>query len=69
MIRRLLVEQAAPQKWRYAYAGILMLIAAGATAYGTYLIRDVINSAYVDHNLQGIIFYGVVTAVIFRSRR
>jgi ATP-binding cassette, subfamily B, bacterial MsbA len=65
LVRRLMVEQAASQWPRYLYAFTFMLMTAGATAYGAYLIRDVINSAYVDHNLQGIIFYGFVTAVIF----
>jgi subfamily B ATP-binding cassette protein MsbA len=65
LVHRLMVEQAASQWPRYLYAFTFMLMTAGATAYGAYLIRDVINSAYVDHNLQGIIFYGFVTAVIF----
>jgi ATP-binding cassette, subfamily B, bacterial MsbA len=65
LVKRLLWEQAVRQWPRYLYAFFLMLITAGATAYGAYLIRDIINSAYVDHNLQGIIFYGIVTAVIF----
>ena len=65
LVKRLLWEQAAIQWPRYLVAFFLMLITAGATAYGAYLIRDIINSAYVDHDLKGIVFYGVVTAVIF----
>lgn len=46
-------------------AFVLMAIAAGATALGAYLIGDVINQAYVDRNLSGIILLGLVTAFIF----
>ena len=43
----------------------LMGVAAGATALGAYLIGDVINAAYVDKNLPGIVTLAIVTAVIF----
>jgi ATP-binding cassette, subfamily B, bacterial MsbA len=65
LVRRLLVEQAAGQWRRYAQAFGLMLIAAGSTALGAYLIGDVINKAYVDKDLLGIIILALVTAVIF----
>src|SRR5262245_29195454 len=38
LVRRLLVEHAWSQRWRYALALGLMLLAAGATALGAYLI-------------------------------
>src|SRR5215475_10363852 len=65
LVRRLLVEQAAGQWRRYVLAFGLMLIAAGSTALGAYLIGDVINQAYVHKNLPGIIILAFVTAVIF----
>jgi ATP-binding cassette, subfamily B, bacterial MsbA len=65
LIRRLLVEQAWGQKRRYLLACMLMGIAAVCTALGAYLIGDVINAAYVDKNLPGIIVLALVTAVIF----
>jgi len=65
LVRRLLVEQAAGQWRRYALAFGLMMIAAGSTALGAYLIGDVINQAYVHKNLPGIIILALVTAVIF----
>jgi ATP-binding cassette, subfamily B, bacterial MsbA len=65
LVRRLLVEQAAGQWRRYALAFGLMVIAAGSTALGAYLIGDVINQAYVHKNLLGIIILALVTAVIF----
>jgi subfamily B ATP-binding cassette protein MsbA len=65
LIRRLLVEQAAGQWRRYAFAFGLMGVAAAATALGAYLIGDVINQAYVHKNLPGIFWLALATAVIF----
>ena len=67
LVRRLFVEQAAPQWKRYLVAFALMMVAVTAvsTALGAYLIGDVINQAYVHKNLSGIIIIGILTAVIF----
>jgi ABC-type multidrug transport system, ATPase and permease components len=65
LVRRLLFEQAFGQWKRYAVAFALMAIAAGATALSAYLIGNVINAAYVDKNLPGIIVLALVTAVLF----
>src|SRR5918994_1158721 len=65
LVRRLLFEQAWAQWPRYAQAFGLMGIAAVSTALGAYLIGDVINQAYVHHNLSGIVILGIVTAIIF----
>jgi ATP-binding cassette subfamily B protein len=65
LIRRLLFEQAWAQWPRYAQAFGLMGIAAVCTALVAYLIGDVINQAYVHHNLSGIVVIGIATAVIF----
>jgi len=65
IIRRLLTEQAWGQRKRYAVAFALMAVAAGATALSAYLIGDVINAAYVDKNLPGIVTLALVAAVIF----
>jgi ATP-binding cassette subfamily B protein len=65
LVRRLLTEQAFGQWRRYAIAFVLMGVAAGATALGAYLIGDVINAAYVDKNLPGIVTLAIVTAAIF----
>ena len=65
LVRRLLVEQTAGHRWSYLHAFGLMAIAAIATGLSAYLIRDVINAAYVDHDLRGIFFFGIVTACIF----
>ena len=65
LIHRLLTEQAFGQWRRYAVAFALMGVAAAATALGAYLIGNVINAAYVDKNLPGIIVLALVTALIF----
>ena len=65
LVRRLLFEQAFGQWKRYAVAFALMAVAAGATALSAYLIGNVINAAYVDKNLTGIIVLALVTAVLF----
>ena len=65
LVHRLLTEQAFGQWRRYAVAFALMALSAAMTALGAYLIGDVINAAYVDKNLPGIIALALVTAVIF----
>ncbi|HXF88975.1 MAG TPA: ABC transporter ATP-binding protein [Xanthobacteraceae bacterium] len=65
LIRRLLLEHAAPHWARYLVAFALMAVAAGATALGAYLIGDVINQAYVDRSVSGIVILGLATAFIF----
>jgi subfamily B ATP-binding cassette protein MsbA len=65
VIHRLLTEQAFGQWKRYAVAFVLMGVAAATTALGAFLIGDVINAAYVDHNLPAIIALALITAAIF----
>lgn len=68
LIRRLIKEQGATY-WRpYLVSFVLMAIAAGATALSTYLLKDVINAAYEQRNLQSIIWLSVAIAVIFTIR-
>ena len=42
-----------------------MAVAAGCTAFSAYLIGDVINQAYVNRNLPGIVTLGAITVVLF----
>ena len=65
LVRRLLTEQAFGQWKRYAMAFALMGLGAGCTALCAYLIGDVINAAYVDRNLAGILSLALITAVVF----
>ena len=69
LIHRLLTEQAFGQWKRYAVAFGLMAVSAAATSLGAYLIGNVINAAYVDKNLPGIVLLAIATAVIFRPHR
>jgi ATP-binding cassette, subfamily B, bacterial MsbA len=65
LIRRLLAEQGFVHWRRYAVAFSMMAVSAGCTALSAYLIGDVINQAYVNHNLVGIFVLGGVTAALF----
>jgi ATP-binding cassette subfamily B protein len=65
LIRRLLTEQGLVHWRKYAVAFTLMAVSAGCTAFSAYLIGDVINQAYVNHNLPGIVILGAVTVVLF----
>ena len=65
LIRRLLAEQGLVHWRKYAVAFTLMAISAGCTALSAYLIGDVINQAYVNHNLAGIVILGGITAALF----
>jgi ATP-binding cassette subfamily B protein len=61
----LLTEQGFSHWRRYAVAFVLMAISAACTALSAYLIGDVINQAYVNHNLPGIVILGFITAALF----
>ncbi len=65
LVRRILREQAAAQWKRFVVAGAMMLITAGATGLGVYLIKYVIQSAYVDRDMELVVFFGVVTSLLF----
>ena len=65
LIRRLLTEQGVVHWRKYAVAFVLMAISAACTALSAYLIGDVINQAYVNHNLTGILILGGITAALF----
>jgi ATP-binding cassette subfamily B protein len=68
LIRRLLAEQGLVHWRRYVIAFALMAISAACTALSAYLIGDVINQAYVNHNLAGIIILGGLTATLFITK-
>jgi ATP-binding cassette, subfamily B, bacterial MsbA len=65
LVRRLLTEQGLVHWRKYAIAFTLMALAAGCTAFSAYLIGDVINQAYVNRSLPGIIVIGAITVVLF----
>jgi len=65
LIRRLLTEQGLVHWRKYAVAFVLMALSAACTALSAYLIGDVINQAYVNKNLPGIVILGGITAALF----
>jgi len=65
LIRRLLAEQGLVHWRKYIVAFVLMAVAAGCTALSAWLIGDVINQAYVNRNLRGIITLGIITVALF----
>src|SRR5712691_5572791 len=68
LIRRLLAEQGLVHWRKYAVAFALMAVSAGCTALSAYLIGDVINQAYVNRSLAGIITIGGITVVLFTAK-
>ena len=68
LTRRLFLEQGLQHWKKYVIAFLLMAIAAGCTALSAYLIGDVINEAYIKHNLPGIITLGALTVVLFTTK-
>jgi len=68
LVKRLLTEQGLTHWRKYAVAFALMGISAGCTAFSAYLIGNVINEAYVNRNLAGIITLGGITVVLFATK-
>ena len=68
LIRRLLLEQGLSHWKKYAFAFTLMAVAAACTAISAYLIGNVINEAYVNRNLTGIITLGCITVALFATK-
>ena len=68
LIRRLLTEQGLVHWRKYAVAFVLMAISAACTALSAYLIGDVINQAYVNRNLAGVVLLGSITAALFAAK-
>src|SRR5262245_66147487 len=68
LIRRLLTEQGLAHWRKYAAAFALMAEAAGCTALSAYLIGDVVNQAYVNRSLRGIVTVGIITIGLFAAK-
>ncbi len=65
LIRRLITEQGLAYWRRYLLAFALMGVGAATTAGSAYLLGQVINKAYVDKDVRGIVLLSFVTIVIF----
>src|SRR5215813_12697551 len=65
LMRRLLVDHALVH-WRlYAGAFALMAIAAGCTSASAWLLGNIINEAYLNKDIDAIIWLGVVIVALF----
>jgi ATP-binding cassette subfamily B protein len=65
LIRRLITEQGLAYWRRYLLAFALMGVGAATTAGSAYLLGQVINKAYVEKDVRGIVLLSLVTIVIF----
>ncbi len=65
LIRRLITEQGAAYWRRYLMAFALMAVSAATTAGSAYLLGEVINRAYIDKDVRGIMILSGVIVVIF----
>jgi len=68
LIRRLLTEYGLTRWRRYVFAFALMGLGALCTAFSAYLIRDVVNEAYVQRNFPGVVQVAVLTFILFAVR-
>ena len=65
LIRRLVTEQGMAYWRRYAVAFTLMAASAGTTAASAYLLGAVMNEAYVERSVRGIVILSFVIIVLF----
>jgi ATP-binding cassette subfamily B protein len=65
LIRRLIMEQGATYWRRYLMAFSLMAVSAATTAGSAYLLGEVINQAYINKDVRGIMILSLVVIVIF----
>src|SRR5262245_60237265 len=68
LVRRLLTEQGLVHWRKSAGADVVMAVAAGCTALSAYLIGDVVNQAYVNRSLRGIVTLGIITVGLFATK-
>jgi len=65
LVRRLLVDEAWRHWPRYAFAFLLMGVAAAGTALSAWLLGTMTNEAYVNHNYNGILVIGLFAMLMF----
>jgi ATP-binding cassette subfamily B protein len=68
LVRRLLTEYGLTRWKRYVFAFALMGLGAACTALTAYLIRDIVNEAYVQKNFPGVVQIAVMTFLLFVIR-
>ena len=65
LVRRLLAEQARGHASRYVLAFVLMSFSAACTAIAAYLIKNVVNESYLNHNFRAVLTLSLVTMLLF----
>src|SRR5437588_472986 len=65
LVRRLLAEQARGHASRYVLAFVLMSFSAACTAIAAYLIKNVVNESYLNHNFRAVLTLSLVTMLPF----
>ena len=68
LVRRLLTEYGLTRWKRYVFAFALMGLGAACTALTAYMIRDIVNEAYVQKNFPGVVQIAVLTFFLFVIR-
>jgi subfamily B ATP-binding cassette protein MsbA len=68
LVRRLLLDEALQHWRRYAFAFVLMAIAAAATALTAYLLGTVINETYVNKNFHMVVVIGLAAIAMFTAK-
>lgn len=68
IVKRLLTEFGVSHWTGYATAMALMATAAACTALSAYLIGKMVNEAYVNRSLPGIVILGIVTVILFTTK-
>jgi ATP-binding cassette, subfamily B, bacterial MsbA len=68
LVRRLLTEYGLTRWKRYAFAFALMGLGAACTAVTAYMIRNLVNEAYVAKNFPGVVEIAVLTFCLFVIR-
>jgi subfamily B ATP-binding cassette protein MsbA len=68
LVRRLLTEYGLTRWKRYVFAFALMGLGAACTALTAYMIRDIVNEAYVEKNFPGVVQIAVLTFLLFVIR-
>lgn len=68
LIKRLFAEQGLVYWRRYLLAFILMAVSAGATAGSAYLLGQVINQAYINRSISGIMILSGIIIALFTAK-
>src|ERR1700742_2554624 len=68
LIKRLFAEQGLVYWRRYLLAFFLMAISAGATAGSAYLLGQVINQAYINRSISGIVALSGIIIALFTAK-